>query len=154
MNSDVSEPIVRHRGHPILRMLASFPIACFTCALLTDLAYVQTTNVMWTDFSSWLLAAGMAGGVVAAIAGLLSWLTRRRDRTQRPGWTLMLGSLLILAIAFLNNLVHSRDAWTSVMPTGLALSVATVLAMLATAWLATSAGHRRNVATPYSGVRQ
>jgi len=154
MNSDTTEPTARRGGQSILRTLASFPIACFTCGLLTDLAYVQTTNVMWADFSAWLLAAGMAGGVVAAIAGIVSWLTHRRDRAQRPAWTLMLGSLLVFVIAFLNNLVHSRDAWTSVMPTGLALSFVTVLLMLATAWLASSAGRRPGVVMPYSGVRQ
>ncbi len=152
--SDISEPTARRGGHPVLRILVAFPIACFTCALLTDIAYVQTTNVMWTDFSSWLLAAGMAGGVVAAIAGVVSWLVHRRDRAQRPVWTFMLGSVLVLVIAFLNNLVHSRDAWTSVMPTGLALSCVTVLLMLATAWLASSADRRPRVAMPYSGVRQ
>ena len=70
MNSDISESMARRGGHSVTRILASFPIACFTCALLTDLAYVQTTNVMWTDFSSWLLAAGMAGGVVAVFGPL------------------------------------------------------------------------------------
>jgi len=153
MNSDIAESTARHGGHPILRTLAAFPIACFTCALLTDIAYVQTTNVMWADFSAWLLAAGMAGGVVAAIMGLVSWVAGRRDRTQRSGWSIVLGSMLVLVIALFNNLVHSRDAWTSVMPTGLALSVATVLIMLATTWLASTAGHRRGAAMPYSGAR-
>jgi len=154
MNSDISGPMARSGGHPILRILASFPIACFTCALVTDIAYVQTTNMMWADFSAWLLAVGMAGGVVAAIAGLVSLVANRRGRTQRSVWPIVVGSLLVLVIAFFNNLVHSRDAWTSVMPTGLALSVATVLVMLATAWLASSAGRRRGVAIEYSGVRQ
>ena len=154
MNSDISESTARRVGHPILRTFAAFPIACFTCALLTAIAYVQTANVMWADFSAWLLAAGMAGGVVAAVAGLVSLVANRRARTQRPVWPIVVGSLLVLVIAFLNNLVHSRDAWTSVMPTGLALSAVTVLLMLATAWLASSAGRRRAaVAMPYSGVR-
>lgn len=153
MNSDLSGPMARSGGHPILRILASFPIACFTCALLTDIVYVQTTNVLWTDFSSWLLAAGMAGGVVAAIAGLVSLAARRRGRTQRSAWPVAAGSLLVLVVAFINNLVHSRDAWTSVVPTGLALSAVTVLLMLATAWLAFSAGPRQDAAMPYSGVR-
>jgi uncharacterized membrane protein len=152
MNSDIPGPIVRSGGHPILRILASFPIACFTCALLTDIAYVLTTNIMWADFSAWLLAAGMAGGVMAVIAGLASLVAGRRGRTTRSVWPIALGSLLVLAIAFFNNLVHSRDAWTSVMPLGLALSGVTVLVMLATVWLASSAVYRRGVATPYSGV--
>ena len=152
--SDMSKATAIRGGHPVLRILASFPIACFTCALLTDMAYVQTYNVMWADFSTWLLAVGMAGGVLAAITGLASLLTGRRGRTQRSVWTIMLGSLLVLVTAVFNNLVHSRDAWTSVMPMGLALSVVTVLLMLATAWLASSAGRRPSVAMPYSGIRQ
>ncbi len=154
MNSDISGSMARSGGHPVLRMLASFPIACFTCALVTDIAYVQTANMMWADFSAWLLAVGMAGGVVAAIAGLVSLVADRRGRTQRFVWPIVVGGLLVLAIALFNNLVHSRDAWTSVMPMGLALSVATVLAMLATAWLASGAGRRPGVAMDYSGVRQ
>lgn len=154
MNSDISESTARRGGHRILRVLASFPIACFTCALLTDIAYVQTTNIMWADFSAWLLAVGMAGGVVAAIAGLVSLAAGRRGRGQRFPWPIVVGSLLVLVIALFNNLVHSRDAWTSVMPAGLALSAATVLAMLAVAWLASSAGRRRDVTMQHSGVRQ
>ena len=152
MNSDISQSTARRGGHPVLRTLASFPIACFTCALLTDIAYIQTTNIMWADFSAWLLAAGMAGGVVAAIAGLVGLLANRRGRGQQSAWPVVLGSLLVLVIALFNNLVHSRDAWTSVMPTGLALSVATFLVMLATAWLASGAGQRRGAAMPHSGA--
>ena len=109
---------------------------------------------MWVDFSDWLLAVGMAGGVIAATAGLLSLITNRRRRTPRFNWALTLGSLVVLAIALLNNFVHSRDAWTSVMPTGLALSAVTVLAVLMTAWLAANVDRRRSTAVPYSGVRQ
>ncbi|HEY0206988.1 MAG TPA: DUF2231 domain-containing protein [Acetobacteraceae bacterium] len=146
--------MTRSRGHPILRLLAAFPIACFTCALFTDLAYVQTANIMWVNFSDWLLAVGMAGGVVAAVAGTLTLVANRRRRTQRFNWAVALGSLVVLVIALFNNFVHSRDAWTSVMPTGLALSAATVVAVLVTAWLAANTDHRRDVAMPYSGVRQ
>ncbi len=154
MNSDISESTAGPGGHPILRTLVAFPIACFTGALLTDIAYVQTANIMWADFSAWLLAVGLAGGVVAAIAGLVSLVAGRRARAQRSVWAIALGGLLVLVIAVFNNLVHSRDAWTSVMPTGLALSAITLVAMLATVWLASRAGHRRGGAVPYSGVRQ
>jgi len=146
--------MARSGGHPILRILASFPIACFTCALVTDIVYVQTTNMMWADFSAWLLAVGLAGGVVAAVAGVISLMAGRRGHTQRSVWPIVVGSLMVLVIAFFNNLVHSRDAWTSVMPTGLALSVATVLLMLVTAWFAASADRRRGAVMEYSGVRQ
>ena len=102
----------------------------------------------------WLLAAGMAGGVLAALTGLASWMFGRRGPTRRSGWTITLGSLVALVAALFNNLVHSRDAWTSVMPTGLALSFVTVLVMLATAWLAAGTASRQPAATLASGERQ
>src|SRR5947209_3743693 len=52
-----------------------------------------------------------------------------------------------VAVAFINNLVHSRDAWTSVVPMGLTLSVLTIVLILVTAWL-TAAGHRRHAIPP------
>jgi uncharacterized membrane protein len=54
--------------HPIHPMLVPFPIACFVGTLLTDLAYWKTAEMMWADFSSWLLFAGLVMGVLAAIA--------------------------------------------------------------------------------------
>jgi uncharacterized membrane protein len=45
--------------HPIHPMLVPFPIACFVGTLLTDIAYVNTANVMWVDFSDWLVSAGV-----------------------------------------------------------------------------------------------
>ena len=151
MNSDVADATTRTRGYPILHILVAFPIACFTGALATDITYMQSADIVWADFSAWLLAVGLLGAVLAAILGLLSLLTRRRDPTARPLWPILLGSLLVLAIAFLNNLVHSRDGWTAVMPQGLILSAVTVVIMLVTAWLAFTPNPRR-VTGRYAGV--
>ncbi len=153
MSTTLSDPTASRGGHPVLRALAAFPIACLTCALFTDLAYVQTANIMWSDFSAWLLAIGTIVGALALVVGIVSWLARR-GHAARSAWIVALGSLLTLVVAFFNNLVHTHDAWTSVVPTGLALSAATVLAMLATAWIAASVGRRQVAVAPYSGVRQ
>lgn len=154
MNSDTPGAAVRAGGNPILRILMAFPIACFSCALATDLAYAQTANMMWTDFSAWLLAAGIFMGVLAAIAGFIALVANRRAPAQRPGWPLVIGGLLVLILAFLDNLVHSRDAWTSVVPWGLALSAATVAVMLITAWLGSARASTRGVGVQYSGAHQ
>ena len=138
--------------HPMLRVLASFPIALFSGALATDLAYVATADMMWADFSAWLLAGGMALGVLAAIVGLGDLIANRRARRGRTAAVLVIGSLLVLALGFLNNLVHSRDAWTSVMPEGLVLSAIVVVVMLVTVLLS-AAAERRAVIVDYSRVR-
>jgi uncharacterized membrane protein len=154
MNSDNPGSRARIAGHPILRILVSFPIAFFSGALATDIAYAQTADMMWADFSTWLLAAGIFMGVLAAIAGLVNVMANRRVRAQRQVWPLVIGSLLVLILAFFDNLVHSRDAWTSIVPTGLALSAVTVIVMLVTAWLGSATVNRRSVGMQSSGVRE
>jgi uncharacterized membrane protein len=52
---------------------------------------------------------------------------------------------VILILAILNMLIHTRDAWTSVVPWGLALSALTVLAILITGWLRWSMFYRERV---------
>ncbi len=141
-------------GHPILHILASFPIACFSGALATDIAYAQTADMMWADFSTWLLAVGALTGALAAIGGAITLVAKRRVRTQRRIWPLVIGSLVVLILECLNNLVHSRDAWTSVVPEGLVLSAVAVAVMLITAWLGFPRVYRYGADLPYSGARQ
>jgi uncharacterized membrane protein len=128
-------------GHTIHRLLASFPIACFTLALGTDIAYWRTSNLMWLEFSAWLLLAGITVGVAAAVFGAVLFLVRFGTRAVRFGWPGAIGTLIVLILAFFNNLVHTADGWTAVMPWGLTLSALTVLAMLVTLWLSASFVH-------------
>jgi uncharacterized membrane protein len=114
----------------IHRFFISFPIVCFTLALLTDIAYWRTSFLMWHDFSSWLLFAGLVGGAIALIAGLIGLLLR----SHILPWYYWLGVLVVLALALLNSLIHAGDGWTAIVPGGLALSAVTVVVMLATTW--------------------
>jgi len=135
----------RIAGHPIYPKLVPFPVVCFIGALATDIAYAATADIMWSNFSAWLLAVGAAMGVLAAIAGFADFLGSRRVRAQWPAWPHMLGNSVVLVLAIFNNFVHSRDAWTSVMPTGLILSAVTVALMLVTAWLGAALVYRHRV---------
>jgi uncharacterized membrane protein len=135
MNSDIGGRLPRVGAHPLLLILISFPIACFCCALVTDAVYAQTADILWSDFSDWLLAVGLGMGVLAAIAAIADAGAIRRARGMRPVIAVGLGGLIVLALAALNNFVHSRDAWTSVVPQGLGLSAITVVVIVITAWL-------------------
>jgi uncharacterized membrane protein len=126
-------------------MLVPFPIACFVGALLTDLAYWKTAEMMWADFSAWLLFFGLIMGAVAAIAGLVDFLGSRRIRALGPAWFHMIGNLVVLMLALFNSFVHSRDAWTSVVPAGLILSALTIIVMLFTGWMGGSMVYRHRV---------
>ena len=152
MNSDVAGSPARVAGYSIFRLLVSFPIACFCAALVTDIAYWQTAEMIWADFSAWLLAVGGIVGVLAFIAGFIGIVADRDARRQGAAWLPLLGGLVVLVLALFDNLVHSRDAWTSVVPTGLSLSAVTVVATLVTLWLGAARTARPVVATQYSGA--
>lgn len=124
--------LVRRPLHPVL---VSIPLVCLTGGLLTDLTYWGTAEMMWADFSAWLITVGFILGVLAAIAGLIDFLANRRIRAQAPAWPHAIGNLIVLVLALLNTMIHSRDAWTSVVPTGLILSALTVAVALVTGWL-------------------
>ncbi|MEN3349959.1 MAG: hypothetical protein V7632_3594 [Bradyrhizobium sp.] len=131
--------------HPIHPMLVPFPIACFVGALVTDIAYWATAEMMWADFSAWLLFAGLIMGGLAAIAGLIDFLGNRLIRSLAHAWYHMAGNIVVMLLALFNAFVHSRDGWTSVVPTGLILSALTVLVMLFTGWLGWAMVYRHRV---------
>lgn len=126
--------------HPVHRILTPFPVAYFTGALATDLAYWRTADVMWEDFSAWLITAGLIVAGLALIAAAVEVATGR----QRAAWARAIGYVLAVLLALVNILVHSRDAFTAVVPTGLMLSalvVVILLAMAPTGWVLTSPRH-------------
>lgn len=132
-------------GHPIHAALVPFPIVCFTLALFTDIAFYRTNNLMWQNFSSWLLLAGLVFGGLAAVFGAIDLLSRRSVRAQRPAWPHAIGNVIVLGLALLNSFVHASDGWTAVVPWGLTLSAVTVLLLAVTVWLGRSLVYRHGV---------
>ncbi|MDE1150764.1 MAG: DUF2231 domain-containing protein [Azospirillaceae bacterium] len=130
---------------PLYPLFAPFPGACFVGAFLTDVAYWQTAEMMWADFSAWLLFAGVVLGAVALLIGLVDLAGRRFVDSQAHAWPHALGVLVVLGLGILNCFVHSRDAWTSVVPQGLILSALTVVILLTTAWLGWAVINTRRV---------
>jgi uncharacterized membrane protein len=132
-------------GHPIHPMLVPFPITCFIGALITDIAYTQSANVQWANFSIWLITAGLLTGGFAALAGLIDFFGDRRVRAARPALPHMLINILVWVIELFNAFVHSRDGWTSIVPTGIILSAVAVLLLAISGWLGGSLVYRHRV---------
>jgi uncharacterized membrane protein len=127
------KPMAIAHTRTINQMLVPFPVAYFTAALVTDLAYWRTDEVMWERFSVWLIAGGLVMAALVAHAAIVDLAFGK----QRPAWLRAFGYLLAVLVSLVNVLVHSRDGYTAVVPTGLTLS-AIVVAILFVA--ATSAG--------------
>jgi uncharacterized membrane protein len=116
-------------------MLVPFPMVCFIGAFVTDLAYWQTANMQWANFSVWLITAGLVIGAFAGLAGLTDLLGSRALRHVGIAWVHGLGNILAMLLSLVNVFIHSRDAYTSVVPSGLILSGLVVLILIVTGWL-------------------
>jgi uncharacterized membrane protein len=140
MDNADPQSAAKPRGRPVLPMLAPFAIACFVGALVTDLGYWWNPDVMWESFSIWLITAGMIVAAFAAMAGVIDLALGKRNRTL--AWPHAVGYPLALLLSLINAFVHSRDAYTAVVPTGLMLSGLVVVILLFTGWAGSTLVYR------------
>lgn len=110
-----------------------FAAACFFGALITDIAYWVSAEMTWANFSAWLLTAGLALSCLAGIALLADIFVGTLQLPRGIVVIYLIGNVAVFITALFNTFIHSRDAWTSVVPSGLALSAATVVLMVAVA---------------------
>src|ERR1700739_4141277 len=134
MSEDAPRSTARIAGHPVHPMLVPFPIVCFIGTLITDFVYWRTADMFWADMSAWLLTIGLIISIFVVIAGLTDFLGEPRIRALPQAWIHGIGNAAALILAIFNAFVHTRDAWTSVVPSGLILSALTVLILLVTGW--------------------
>ena len=132
-------------GHPLHPMLVPIPIACFIGALLTDLAYFGSANVQWSNFSIWLITFGLIGAGLAAATGMIDYWGDRRVRVLGTAKAHMVLNVSVFVVELVNAFVHSRDGWTAVVPTGLTLSIISVLLLAVSAWLGGSLVYKHRV---------
>jgi uncharacterized membrane protein len=129
--------IAASRIRTIHQTLVPFPVAYFTAAFATDLAYWRTAEVMWERFSVWLIAGGLVMAALVAITAVIDLVVAR----QKPAWFRALAYMSAMLLSLLNVFVHSRDGYTAVVPTGLTLSVIVVAILVftvATGWTLTT----------------
>src|ERR1700740_2521544 len=92
-------PARRRRGRPIHRMLVAFSAAYFAGALVTDLVYWQTPDVLWERFSIWLIAAGLVMAGLGAVTYVFDFASGRR--IARPAWPRVVGYGLAVMLSLI-----------------------------------------------------
>ena len=85
--------------------------------------------MQWSNFSGWLITGGLVIALISAIILLIEVVLGRAGTIRWPDFILLAAATLL---SIVNVLVHTRDAWTSVVPTGITLSaIVTVLLLVA-----------------------
>ena len=119
-------------GHPIHPILIHFPVAGLLLVAGSDVMYIVGGDPFWARVSLWLLAVGVLGGLVAAMAGIIDLVSVPAVRRLVTGWCHAIIAVLLLSVASFNWLIRVDDIEANLQPWGIYLSgMGAVLTMLA-----------------------
>lgn len=101
---------VKFLGHPIHPMLIVFPLGLLGTAVIFDLIASGTDNQGFYVVSYWMIAAGLIGGLLAAVFGFFDWLgIRSGTRAKSVGGWHGLGNLVIVILFAISWWIRSQD---------------------------------------------
>lgn len=91
-------------GHAIHPILIVYPLGLLSTAVIFDIIYLVTANPRWATVSFWMIAAGVVGGLLAALFGFIDYLNiPSGTRAKRIGMLhglINLGVMILFAISW------------------------------------------------------
>lgn len=123
-------------GHPIHQMLIVFPLGLLPVAVIADIVAMVTGNGFWYQMAFYMIAAGIIGGLVAAVFGTIDYIAiPSGTRAKRVGLLHGVGNVIVVALFGLSLWLRYSSA--DFIPNNLAvtLSLLAVGLSLVTAWL-------------------
>lgn len=130
------ESRVKLVGHPVHPMLIVFPLGLLATAVIFDILYLIFNNRLLPTASYYMIAAGVLGGLLAAIFGFIDWLALPSgSRAKNIGLWHGLGNVTIVGLFIISWFLRGGNV--DFIPGGLALvlSFAGVALALVTAWI-------------------
>jgi uncharacterized membrane protein len=113
-------------ANAIYGLLNPIPFGFFVAAMIFDIVYDRSGEILWMKGAAWLIAIGLVFAIIPRVVNLVQvWITSRRSALGGDRLDFWL-NLLAIIVATMNAFVHSRDAY-AVMPAGVWLSIVTVL---------------------------
>jgi uncharacterized membrane protein len=104
-------------GHPVHPMLIVLPLGLFIGAVVFDALYLWRGNVAFATVGYWNIAAGIVGGLLAAVFGLIDWLAiPTGSRAKRIG--LLHGASNVVVVLAFSVVWWMRTKGTDVAPSG------------------------------------
>ena len=122
-------------GHPIHPMLIVFPLGLLATAVAFDIVGLSTGDGSWFGISFWMIAAGIIGGLLAAVYGLVDWWAiPSGTRAKRIGLWHGVGNVVVV-LMFIASWLFRRPAPSQPGTGALVLSFVAVVLALVTGWL-------------------
>jgi len=124
-----SDPVhIRRPFHPFFVGLGG---ALLITALFTDFMYSSNALMQWANFSAWLITGGLILALISAVVLVIDFALGRAGPIRWLDFGLLAAAAVL---SIVNVFIHTRDAWTSVVPSGITIS-AIVTVLLAVAGL-------------------
>jgi uncharacterized membrane protein len=129
------ESRIKLLGHPIHPMLIVFPLGLLATAVAFDIVGLSSRDAMWFGISFWMIAAGIIGGLLAAVPGLIDWWAiPSGTRAKSIGLLHGVGNVVVVLL-FIVSWFLRRPAPEHPSGAALALGFIGVALALATGWL-------------------
>jgi uncharacterized membrane protein len=123
-------------GHPIHPILIVIPLGSFTLSIIFDLLYFATANPALATVSFYNIAAGVLGGLVAAVFGVIDFLAiPGQTRAKSIGTWHLFGNVLMLMFFSLSWLIRANATEGQPPVIAFAFSVVAILMGVVTSWL-------------------
>jgi uncharacterized membrane protein len=130
------ESKVKLFGHPVHPMLIVLPLGLLSTAVVFDIVYLLTDEPAFSTVAFWNIAAGIVGGLLAAVFGAWDWWhIPRETRAKRIGLWHGGGNVVVVVLFALSWLL--RAGAVDYEPSGLAyvFSFAGLALATVTGWL-------------------
>jgi uncharacterized membrane protein len=122
-------------GHPLHQILIVFPLGLLATSFFFDLAWLLFRRGELAVVAWWMIFAGVIGGAVAALFGMIDWVAIPRGTRARRVGALHGWGNLIVAMLFALSWILRRDAPAHPEAVAITLSGAGVLLTVVTGWL-------------------
>jgi uncharacterized membrane protein len=104
---DVMEAKAKVFGHAVHQMLVPFPLGLLTTAAIFDIIYLFTHKPGIATTSFYIILAGIIGGLLAAVFGLVDYLgIPKGTRARRIGFLHGVGNVVMVGIFFISWLLR------------------------------------------------
>jgi uncharacterized membrane protein len=129
------KPRVRIFGQPLHQILVVFPLGLLGTSFFFDLAWLARGRAELAVVAWWMIFAGVAGGALAAIFGVIDFLAIPRETRARRVGAWHGGGTTIVVVLFALSWVLRRDAPAHPEGIAIALSGFGVVLTVLTGWL-------------------
>ena len=121
------------KGHPLHPLLVTIPVGLFVATLVSDIVFVIDGSDGWAEASRWLLGGGLAGALLAALAGFADFAGNSRIRELRDAWLHMFANLTVVLVEGVNLILRLPDPEVA-GSFGIVLSAAAAVILLFSGW--------------------